>query len=106
MDKTSFILSKSTPSYFLYASTHMKNILTSAYFNRLIKLIFYVVFWRLRVFVCLRYNHMKSKFIHIRMEVKYFDCNNRSVFHIFQLFGLPSFPLIIYYNIELKLVSS
>ena len=42
VDKTSYILSKSSPSYILYKPTHMEKILTSAYFNRLINFIFFL----------------------------------------------------------------
>ena len=41
VDKTLNISSKSSPSYILCTSTHMENILTSAYFNRFIKSIFF-----------------------------------------------------------------
>ena len=84
----------------------MKIFLTSAYFNQLIKLIFYVVFLRVHAFVCLLYIRMKSKSIHIPMEVEYFDYNAHNVFHIFVQLHLRTNSFITFYIIELNSILS
>ena len=78
----------------LYTSTHMEYFLTSAYLSLFIKLIFFVVISRVHVLVCSRYIRMKSKQIHIRMEVKYFEYNAHSVCYIFVQFHLQLIHLL------------
>ena len=82
----------------------MENILTSAYFNLLMKLIFFLCIIESSFFVvCLRHIRMKSRSTRIRMVEKSFDYKDRNVCPISVYFHLLLIPFSIFIFMELNL---
>ena len=104
MDKLSYILSKSSLSYFSYTSIQIQKILCSACFNRLIKLTFFRCILERSCFLLIKLNPHEIQVHSYSYGSKVFRLQCPQCFPNFcQIFHLLTVAVIMLYIIELNI---